>query len=174
MSNAFKGMKDASRGYSSNAVREGRYLVRIDECSFFDTNNGEKWKNTLTVLAVEDGDHRVGEVINTFFKVGSGKIQLEIFQRNVKSFVAGVLDCADEDVDEDAIDTVLGEDNPLKGHVTFLSVTMRQSRDKIDEKTGEKALYPVYSWSPAYTPEEIRSALGEEGVARFFPNGLGE
>lgn len=174
-SNAFKGMKDATRGYSSNVVREGRFLVRIDGCDFFDTNNGEKWKNTLTILAVGEGNHKVGEVVNTFWKVGSGKIHLEIFQRNVKSFVAGVLDCADEDVGEEAIETVLsGESNPLLGHVTLLTVNMRQSRDKVDEKTSEKAWYPVLSWSPAYTPQEIRDAIGDEGVARFFPNGLGD
>lgn len=171
-SNAFKGMKDATRGYNSNPVREGRVLVRIDECSFFDTNNGEMWKNTLTVLAVEDGDHKPGDVVNTFWSVGSGQIRRDIFQRNVKAFVAGVLDCQDEDVDEESIDAVLGNDNPLKGHVTLLTVNMRTSRDKVDEKTGQPKMYPVLSWSPAYTVEEIREAIGDEGVSRFFPNGL--
>lgn len=172
MSNAFKGMKNASRGYSSNAARQGTFLVRIDDCDFFDTNNGEKWKNTLTVLAVDDGDHKVGEVINTFWTLKAGKVGKEIFQRNLKAFIAGVLDASDEDVDEEVCDVILSDENPLKGHVTLLRVTLRESRDKVDEKTGEKVRYPVLSWSTAYTPEEVAEAIGEEGMAQFFPNGL--
>ena len=107
--------------------------------------------------------------------MGSGKIKQEIYQRNVKAFVAGVLDCADEEVDTEDLDVVLDDaTNPLKGYVCLLTVTMRQSRDKIDEKTGEKAWYPVLSWSAAYTPEEITEAIGEDGLTRFFPNGLGD
>lgn len=170
---AFKGMRDATRGFSSNVVREGTYLVRIDDCDFFETSKGDKWKNTYTILAVQAGDNKVGEVVNTFWNLKEGKIGKDMFQGNIKGFVASVLDCADDQVGEEEIDKVLGEENPLKGHVVLLTSSRRQFKDgKLDERTGEVGTYPVYSFSKLYAPEEIKAAIGEEAVARFFPKGL--
>ena len=68
---AFSGLRDAARGFSSNPIRQGRYVARIDAIDSFDAEQkGLMWKNTLTILAVEDGDHSVGEVVHVFFQKG--------------------------------------------------------------------------------------------------------
>ena len=165
---AFDGLKDAKRGFNSNALKEGQYVVRIDECSFFETEqNGEMWKNTLTVLAVEDGEHRVGEIVNTFFRVMAGK---KTFQSNLKAFIAGVLDVPDEDIGMENTKEILGADNPMRGLVTVVTAKRRTSKDKVDEKTKEPIQYTVYSWSPCLSKEETMAALGDEVYQRFFPS----
>jgi|SRR5688572_7003193 len=168
---AFAGLKDAKRGFNSNPVQEGKYVARIDASNYFDTEqNGEMWKNTLTILAVVDGDaHRVGEVVHTFFRTKAGK---KVFQQNLKSFIAGVLDVADEAIGEPEADEVLSENNPMLGLVTTLTVRRQASKTAKDEKTGEPLTYLVYSWAPSLSNDEIKSAIGAEGVARFFPSGL--
>lgn len=169
---AFSGMRDAKRGFTSNPLRAGRVVARIDECAFFDTENkGEMWKSTLTILAVDQGEeHRVGEQVHVFFKMAAGK---KVFQQNVKSFIAGVLDVADEEVGEEEIDAILAADGgDLRGLVTVVTSRMQTSKKTVDSKTGEPVQYVVHSWAPSLTAEEIVSAIGEEAVERFFPNGL--
>lgn len=166
---AFSGLKDAKRGFASNPLRPGKYVCRIDGCDFFDTEqNGEMWKNTLTILAVEDGDHKVGETVNTFFRVGAGK---KTFQSNLKAFLAGVLDVDDEVIDEPQAMQATKEDSPMKGLVTVVTARQRTSKDKKDEKTGEPVQYTVYSWTPSLDDDGIIAAIGEEAYATFFPNG---
>lgn len=163
---AFSGMKDTSRGFQSNPLRGGRYLCRIDECSFFDTDqNGEMWKNTLTILAVESGDHKVGEVVHTFFSMKHGK---NIFQRNLKSFLANVLDCDDNEIDEGATLQACSEDSPMKGLVTLVTGTKRNSK-KVDPDTGDNYTYIVHGWAPSLSDDEIVDALSDEALERFFP-----
>lgn len=166
---AFSGLKDAKRGFQSNPLQEGKYIVRIDGCEFFDTEqNGEMWKNTLTILSVIDGEHKVGEVVNTFFRMKAGK---KTFQQNLKAFVAGVLDVDDDDVGEEDATEILSEKNPLKGLVTIVTGRRRTSKDKKTDE-GLPVTYVVYSWTPFLSDEEIVGVLKEEGMARFFPNGL--
>lgn len=175
---AFTGMKDAKRGFASNPLREGKYVVRIDGCEFFESRKGaEFWKNTLTILAVSDGDHKVGEVVNTFFKCGDGT-EKQTFQSNLKSFIAGVMAAEDAEIDEASINEILGKDaagqpcpNPLAGLVTVVTARKRASKSKRDDK-GQPFEYTVYGWEPSLLNEEIKDAIGEEAVARFFPNGL--
>jgi len=166
---AFTGLKDARRGFNSNKLRAGEYLVRIDKCEFFDTKmSGEKWKNTLTVVGTISGDHKVGEVAHVIFSMANGQM---VFQSNLKGFLAGVLGVSDEEIDEPSATIARSEDSPLYGMVTRVIATQRTSRDKKD-KDGNPTTYVVYNWSPAFTPEEITSAIGDEAVKRFFPNGL--
>lgn len=174
---AFSGLKDAKRGFNSNPMREGEYVVRIDACEFFEckTRSGgdaEMWKNTLTILAVNRGDdpHRVGEIVHTFFKCGDGTPK-ETFQANLKGFIAGVMDQSDEAVDENAASEVLGKNNPLCGLVTVVKASTRASKKKRDEKNNPFT-YMVYSWSPTLSKDAIVEAIGEEGVRTHFPNGL--
>ena len=171
-SRGFEGIRDAKRGYSSNPLQEGKVVARIDGCEMFETANGETWKNTLTVLAVDAGPHRPGEVVNTFFSLKPGAKGKTIFQQNVKGFVAGVLDVPDSAVADGECLRCLEESNPLRGHVVVVTTTMRQSKETKDPKTGEYVWYPVHSWSRMMTPEEITAAIGPDGVARFFQNGL--
>lgn len=166
---AFSGLKDAKRGFASNALQPGKYVCRIDGCDFFDTEQkGEMWKNTLTILNVIDGTHRVGEVVNTFFRVGAGK---KTFQANLKGFLAGVLNVDDELIDEPQAMQATKEDSPMKGLVTVVTAQKRKSKEKKDEKTGEPVEYTVYSWSPSLDDAEILEAIGEEAYAQFFPQG---
>lgn len=168
---AFSGLKDAKRGFSSNPLRPGRYLARIDECAHFDTEQkGEMWKNTLTILAVEEGDHKVGEQVHTFFKLSAGK---QVFQRNLKAFIATVLDVDDEEIGEDEAKQISGEEQRMAGLVTVVTARKQTSKDGKDDD-GKPRQYTVYSWSASLTNAEVAEAIGEEGVARFFPNGLPE
>ena len=171
---AFSGLKDAKRGFGSNKLKEGKYVVRIDACDFFEGDQvGEAWKNTLTILAVEEGpaegaQHKVGEVVHTFFYMKSGK---KTFHQNLKGFMAGVLNVDDEDVGEEEAEAATKEDSPMKGLVTVVTGRRRTSKKTKDEKTGEPVEYVVYSWSPCLDASEVLAAIGEEAYAKFFPNG---
>lgn len=165
----FTGIKGAKRGFSSNPIKEGDYVVRIDDAKVLNTRmSGELWKTTLTVLAVESGENKVGEVVHVFFGTKHG---LDIFQQNVKSLLAGVLDCADEDIDDAAAERCILDDSPIVGLVTRVRATRRTSQKTVT-KEGLPATYLTYSWSAALTNEEIERAITAEGVKRFFPNGL--
>lgn len=171
---AFSGMKDAKRGFSSNGLRPGKYVVRIDQCDFFESDNGTFWKNTLTVLAVEQGEHKVGEVVHTFFRFENTAEKKQIFQRNLKAFIAGVLDCDDEAIDEAKTVECYSEQSLLKGLVTVVTVGMKTSKTgvyKDGPKKGEPTEYPTYSWSPCLDPEATKAAIGEEVYVAQFPNG---
>lgn len=167
---AFSGLKDAKRGFGSNPLKPGKYVVRIDGCDFFETEqNGEMWKNTLTILAIEDdGGHKVGEVVHTFFREKAGK---KTFQSNLKGFMAGVLGVEDEAIDEEAAKKALAADSPMKGLVTVVTGRQRTSKDKVDQKSGQPVTYTVYSWSEMLDDEAVKAAIGDEAYGKFFPQG---
>jgi len=166
---AFSGLRDAARGFSSNPLRAGRYVARIDSCDSFEAEQkGLMWKNTLTIMAVEDGDHKVGEQVHVFFKRGQYP---KVFLQNIKSFIAGVLDVADDEVGEEEAETVLSDENPLEGLVTVVTGRQQASKSSRDDN-GNPFKYTVYSWGASLSEDEIAEAIGEDGVSRFFPNGL--
>lgn len=168
---AFSGLRDAARGFSSNPLRPGRYVARIDSCDSFEAEQkGLMWKNTLTILAVEDGDHKVGEQVHVFYKKGQYP---KVFLQNIKGFMAGVLDVADDEIGEEEAEQALSDDSPMVGLVTVVTGRQQASKSSRDED-GNPRKYTVYSWQPSLDDEEIVEAIGEEGVERFFPNGLGE
>jgi hypothetical protein len=173
---AFSGLKDASRGYQSNALQAGKYVARIDECAFFDSAKGEMWKNTLTILAIDPSTgptpHKVGEVVNTFFKVQTGAGGKNTFQGNLKAFLAGVLDVADDQIGEAEAGEACGEKSPMKGLVTVVTARRVVSQKTKDAVTGQPVSYVVYSWSPCLDAEQINAALSAEDLKRFFPSGL--
>lgn len=180
---AFDGLKDASRGYTSNSVKDGIYAVRIDSSDFFETQNGESWKNSLTVLSIIEGsqrlsenqqDHRVGESVNTFFTCKAGKQGKEIFQRNLKAYMAGVLGCADDEIGQAEAEKASGEENVLGGLVTILTVRMQAHKTAKDEKTGDPVMYPIYSWSGMLTEDETKDVMTDEAFAKIFPKGFGQ
>jgi len=166
----FSGMGSATRGYQSNVLKEGEYLVRIDSCEHFEAKNkGEGFKTTLTILNVLSGtNHRPGEVVNTVW-LKKGEVQMWL--GNIKGFIAGCLGVEDARVDETVATEVAGPNNPLKGQVTKVKAITRVSKKK-DEKTGEFFNYTLYSWSAVLTPDELRAALPAEDLQRFFPSGI--
>jgi len=175
---AFSGMKNAKRGFSSNPLQSpGRYLVRIDECSFFEytDNNGaenEMWKTTVTVLAVAEGDSKEGEVCHIFYKLG-GNVPKQTFQANVKGFICSVLNVAEEDVGENESKQCLdADDSPLNGLVTTVTARNRKSKKTKDKETGDPVEFAVYSFSEALTDKEIRDVLEAAEIKKYFPNGL--
>lgn len=170
---AFSGMKDAKRGYNSNPLKEGDYVARIDRCDFFESQqNGEFYKITLTLLAGQ-GAHNEGEVVNVLFGRKHGNTQ---FLQNVKTFIAGVMDVDDSAIGEAETVRTLAEfegkagENILAGLVTRVKASRRASKKK--QEDGTPFEYSVYSWSPTLTDEDIKTALGPERLARFFPKGL--
>lgn len=172
---AFTGLKDATRGFSSNYCREGEFLVRIDANEMFDYTNAdglacEMWKSTCTVLGVIAGDHRVGEVVHMGIRFG-GKVPKDTSQSNLKGFIAGVLGCEDEQIGEPEAIQCLSEESPLTGQVCVVKARNRASK-KSRGKDGEPIIFTDYSWEEALTPEQIREALPEDVIAKFFPNGL--
>ena len=124
----------------------------------------------MTVLAVEEGDHKVGEQVHTFFKVGAGK---QVFQRNLKAFIAGVLDVDDDEVGEAEAKIAASEDSPMIGLVTLVTARQQTSKEGKDDD-GNPRKYTVYGWTPSLTDEEISDALDDETIAQYFPNGLGD
>jgi len=167
---AFAGMNDATRGYVSNYLRPGRYVARIDECASFEKEGvGRMWKTSLTILAVEDGDHKVGEQVQTFFKLDPRYPKM--FYGKIMGFIAGVLNVSDDEIGEEETEAVLGENNPLEGLVTVVTAVASASK-KSKNEDGTPKMFTNYSWSASLDDDEIADAIGEEGIARFFPNGL--
>jgi hypothetical protein len=170
MNSRFDGLANATRGFSSNPLRHGEYVVRLESCDFFNTEmKGNMWKNTLTILGVIDGDHRVGEEVHTFYREAVGK---STFLGNLKGFLAGITGANDEDVTEADADKALEDGSPVEGLVFIVRGRQRASKNKKDDKTGEPLVYTLYDWNQAMTPEEISEAIGDEAVAKFFPSGL--
>lgn len=169
----FSGMESASRGYTSNFVQPGRYIARIDDVTCFEKPGvGTLWKNTLTVLSVEAGDeesNRVGEQVQVYFKFDQRWPNM--FLGKVKSFIAGVLGVSDDQVGEAEAEEASGENSPLVGLVTTLSAVASPSK-RSTNPDGSPKLFTNYSWGRNLSADEIRSALSEEAVNRFFPNGL--
>jgi hypothetical protein len=169
---AFSGLRDASRGFSSNPLRPGTYVARIDSCDSFEAKQkGLMWKNTLTILAVDDGGenpHRVGEQVHIFYKKGQYP---DVFLQNIKGFMAGVLDVNDDEIGEEEAEKALSDDSPMVGLVTVVTGRQQASKSSRDED-GNPRKYTVYSYQPSLDDEEIVEAVGEEGIERFFPNGL--
>lgn len=169
---AFAGLQAASRGYSSNPLRPGRYVARIDSCDSFEAQQkGLMWKNTLTILAVEDGGdrpHKVGEQVHVFYKKGQYP---DVFLQNIKGFMAGVLDVTDGEIGEEEAEAALLDDSEMNGLVTVVTGRLQASRSSKDDD-GNPRKYTVYSWQPSLDDEEIVEAIGAEAVERFFPNGL--
>lgn len=169
---ALSGLKKATRGYVSNYLQPGSYIVRLDASQLFDSESkGEMWKNTLTVLAVEEGEHKVGEEVHHFISMTKGDGAKKMFQQKLKAFIAGVLDCEDEDVDEAAAEKVCGDEQVMAGMVFRVQARNQASRKSKDED-GNPKVFTNYSWFPQMSPAEITEAIGEEAVAEFFPNGL--
>jgi len=173
---AFSGLKDASRAYQSNALQAGKYVTRIDECAFFDSAKGEMWKNTLTILAIDAStgptQHKVGEVVNTFFKVQTGAGGRNTFQGNLKGFLAGVLGVEDSAIGEAEAAQACSDQSPMKGLVTVVTARRVVSQKTKDAVTGQPVSYVVYSWSQLLDSAQITAALPAEDLKRFFPNGL--
>lgn len=168
---AFAGMNEATRGYVSNYLLPGRYVVRIDGCVSFEKEGvGRMWKNDLTILAAEDGGHKVGEQVQTFFKLDPRYPKM--FYGKIMAFIAGVMGVTDDEVGEEETDMVLSEDNPLAGMVTVVTATASPSK-KATNEDGTPKMFTNYGWSESLTEEEIIAAIRDEGVERFFPNGLG-
>lgn len=163
----FQGLDKATRGFASNRLREGTYVVRVDECSYFNTEMyGESWKNSLTVLGVIVGDHEVGEEVATTFRQRN-----KSFNSNLCGFLAGITGANDEDVTEAHAEAALADNSPVKGLVCIVKAVKRTHRTAKNDD-GTPVEYFVYTWEQAMSPDQIREAIGEEAVARFFPNGL--
>lgn len=177
----FSGMKGAARGFASNKLTEGDYIARIDKCDLFKTDiSGNCYKITLTILAVLDGPHRIGEAVTVNFP--DKRVTEKQWLGNIKGFIAGVMNVADEAIGNDETYQTLAEfrddsgkmvqgENVLGGTVCRVKAIQRSSKSSKNDN-GDPFSYSVYSWFPALTEAEIKQAIGEEGVKRFFPNGL--
>jgi len=166
---SFSGMASATRGFASNRLIEGDYIVRIDKAENFEARQtGEKYKITATILAVTAGRHKEGEVVTVMYSKNHG---LDQYLSNIKSFIAGVLNLPDPEVDEKMVLRTLDPEQAMSGLVTRVRAIERDSKKK-DDKTGTPFQYSVYTWAPFLQPEEIATAIGAERVKRFFPSGL--
>ena len=167
----FGGIGKANRGFQSNPVRESRCLVRIDGLNLFEApKKGIMGKVTCTVLACEEGDHRVGEVVHAFYKRGDNSVRHDIWLGNVKSMLCQLLGI-DKDAEEamsaeewaDNAAVAFDEDSPLEGFVAVLTTVIKDNQ----AGTGK---YASYGWSEQFDDDAIRDALSEDEIARFFPN----
>ena len=170
----FSGMQGATRGFASNKLTLGDYIVRVDGCDLFKTDiSGNCFKITLSILAVLDGPHKVGEVVTVTF--GDKRITEKQWLGNIKGFIAGVMNVDDSNIGEAETMKTLSPptgNGVMNGTVCRVRALQRASKTARDQKTGEAFEYSVYSWFPALSDAEIVQAIGEEGVKRFFPSGL--
>ena len=169
----FAGMKDAKRGYTSNRLEEGDYIARVDRCDHFEAEAaGEGFKITLTLLGAERSKHKEGEAatVTYFLKPGAlgGKKQ---WFGNIKSFIAVVMGVDDEVIDEAAVVRTLDPEQALAGTVCRVRSNQRLSKTSKRDDGSPHEFY-VYTWTQAMEPAEIVQTIGQERIARFFPNGL--
>lgn len=166
----FDGIKGAKRGYEKNKLVEGDYIVRIDRCDAFKAEQaGNCYKVTLTILAVNDGRHKEGEVTHVVFS-NKGSTDKQWYG-NIKSFIGGVLGVSDEQIDESSVGRTVDEkEQVMAGRVCRVAAHIRASKKRDDK--GNPFEYSTYSWGAQLPSPEIAKALGEERVKKFFPNGL--
>jgi hypothetical protein len=171
----FSGMAGATRSFGSNKLTEGDYVARIDGCDLFKTDmSGNCYKVTLTILAVLDGPHKVGEVVTTTWGDKRAKTEKQ-WLGNIKAFIAGVMAVDDAKIGETETMATLpaeqGGQAVLNGTVCRIKAVRRTGKS-VDKETGQPFEYSLYTWAPSLNDEEIVQAIGAEGVKRFFPNGL--
>jgi hypothetical protein len=171
----FAGIKNAKRGFNNVKLTEGDYIVRIDRCDTFETDiMGECYKVQLTILAALDGPHKEGEVVTIIHSMQSAKTKTQWFA-NIKSFIGGVMNVTDDQIDEAATAATLHQDlggqNILGGTIFRIKAVRRLSKKSRDER-GNPFEYSAYSWGVALENAEIVQALGAERIKKFFPNGL--
>ena len=170
----FSGMNDATRGFSSNLLGAGRYVARIDDATTFEKEGkGRMWKTTLTILAIESqpegSSYKPGDEVHIFYKYDPRFPKM--FFGKIMSFIAGVMDVPDEAIGEAETNEVLSDDNPMRGMVTVVTARDKVSTNSRDDR-GEPKVFTEYTFSPRLSDEQIVAAIGEEAVARYFPNGL--
>lgn len=170
----FSGMNEATRGFSSNILHAGRYVARIDDATTFEKEGkGRMWKTTLTILAIESqsegSPQKPGDEVHIFYKYDPRYPKM--FFGKIMSFIAGVMDVPDEAIGEAETNEVLGDDNPMRGMVTVVTARAKPSTNQKAED-GSPRMFTEYSFSPRLSDDEIVAAIGEDAVARYFPNGL--
>jgi len=77
----------------------------------------------------------------------------------------------DELVDEAVTMQCLDPNQTLAGTVCRVKAVARASKKSRDDK-GNPFEYVMYTWYTALDTDEIKKTLGDERVAKFFPNGL--
>ena len=108
----FDKIGDAKSSQDSNFIRPGDFDAKITECKVREKFNGDKMMLVnMTVTAVREGDHRVGEEITHFLKQSQAP-----FLANVKQFISSTLQCDPDDVGAAEAERVTGEENPLAGY----------------------------------------------------------
>lgn len=162
----FSGTGAASTG-SSNYLRAGDYVVRIDKCHTFESRKKNKLAAIdMTILHVlEEGNddskpHMVGEPVNWCVKFGS-----DFFLPNLKQFCQAVLgmDSSNEENEYDeALEEVFGAENPLAGTCIQIQGIPQMSKE------GNPYIKNVFRKAFSFT--EIAEILPADQISRFFPD----
>lgn len=146
----FDGIENASAGYDSNYIRNGRYWARIGTVKVTQNFRREQFLAIeLTVVHVLDDDegrgHKAGEDIVHLIKA-----QSDMFLGNVKQFVSSALGCGPDAVDKNAAEKIVSDEQPLAGIV--LNVSGRE----ITTKQGKP--FTKVTYGAEVTAEELATA----------------
>jgi len=159
----FSGIKEAKVNVSSEYIRPGRYLMRIDATKYLQTRkSGDGVAAEMTVVHVFDNDtgrgHSAGAEVSQLFLKKS-----EYFFSDVKSFVGAVMEVDPAVIGTEEATQVFDGSNPLAGMV--VEVSARQIT------TQKNSVFTKVSFIRHVPPAEVLTQIGEEACERFFPQG---
>ena len=108
----FKGIAKAKATQGGVYIVPGNYLFEIQACKEGRTRKGDGFfVAELKVIETDNSDRPVGSICSWMAMDAH-----DSFLNNVKAFVCGVTGSEDnEEIDEETLDTIVGEKQPLAG-----------------------------------------------------------
>lgn len=160
----FKNVKDAKANFGANYEREGHYIMFVRRVKQ-DQNKDKDWFVAVEKVTMKCFDpydepkpHKPGEQCSHLLcNYGKGKPN---FLPNFKAMVANVFDIPEEDIDEDASDLIISDEQPMA--CMFIEM---QNKTIL---TKEKRDFTRIKYLRAVPYEEALELIGEETMTQYL------
>src|SRR5690349_14814971 len=123
MSSIFRGIREAQQMGGGRRLEPGNYTLKIDTVRFFTSrkdNSSPVFVVDLEVLDSDNSNFKKGDKVGYVTKQSKFP---QYFLADIKAFIAAAANVGDDQVDEDAAEEVIAEDQPLRGRTVRCSVT---------------------------------------------------
>lgn len=166
----FDKVETVARQFDKNFLRDGRYILRIEEVRSGTSRKGEHWRFTATVLNVIDEGkdpgkgHKVGETVK---RLRPDKQDGSIPE--FKAFVCCMYECEDSEVKKENCDTILGDTQPLAGAVVEV---FAQTVETGKSTPVKPAYFTRVDYIRRIPDADVAELIGAEAFAKFFPDGI--
>ena len=163
----FSGVGEAKANFGANYEREGHYYMFIRRIKLDKTRKGVEFvaveKVCLKCINVEGvpDPHRVGEQLSHLLM--SDK---DPFLGNIKAMISNIMGVNSDEVDEEACDLVVGDDQPLSCRVVEMQNKMIRTKPKPNARDGTP--FTLVSYKRTLTADEVLAAIEPEVLQQFL------